>query len=57
MHLPNQSKPSVRDTRRRPWRGMDPKQVGVLPLDGEDEYEGAESDESDESVESDDSGD
>jgi hypothetical protein len=57
MHLPNHSKPSVRDTRRRPWRGMDPKQLGILPLDGEDEYEGAESDESDESVGSGDSGD
>ncbi len=52
MHLPNQSKPSARDIRCRPWRGMEPNRLGVLPLDGEDEYEGAESEESDEAAES-----
>jgi len=56
MNLPNQSKPSVRGTRNRPWRGMDAKQLGILPLQGEDEYEVDESDQSEESVASDDSG-
>jgi hypothetical protein len=57
MHLPNQSRPSVRDTRRRPWRGKDPKLLRILPLEGEEHYEGSESDEPEESGESEDSAD
>ena len=52
MHVPKQSKPSVRGSHRGPWRGIDPRQLGVLPLNGEEEYEVAESVESEESTES-----
>jgi len=52
MHLPNQSKPSAREAHRRPSRSMDRPQLGVLPLDEEDEYEVAGADEADESGES-----
>lgn len=53
MRLPTQSRPALRDSRRRPWRGKDQFRLGILPCEGEEEY-GVE--EPDESAESDDSG-
>ncbi len=46
MHLPNVSKPAVRDTRRRPLRSMDQRRVGILPQQNEDGSESPENDES-----------
>ena len=56
MYLPNQSKPSVRNGRRRSGRGDDSD--GILPLQAEGEnsdHEVPESDESDDSVASEES--
>jgi hypothetical protein len=50
MHLPTQSRPAVRNTRRRPWRDRDPRQLGLVPLEADEEYESGETDDVDESV-------
>lgn len=53
MRLPTQSRPALRDGRRRPWREGSVIRPGILPSQGDEEY-GAE--EYDEAAESEDSG-
>lgn len=50
MHLPNQSKPAVRDARRRPWPSVTAGGAGILPRQEAEDYEVDEGDESSEAA-------
>ncbi|MBL8292129.1 MAG: hypothetical protein JNN08_09850 [Bryobacterales bacterium] len=55
MHLPNQSKPAVRDARRRPWRSVNAGRPGLLPQQEDEAFEVDEGDESAEATDGDES--